>query len=59
MIIKEIDIKDLKLNNGQIEGVPKNPRFIKDFSRETWVDEVKGINDYISEQECFQNIENE
>lgn len=30
MEIKNIKIKDLKVNNGQIKDVPKNPRFIKD-----------------------------
>ncbi|NDK07852.1 ParB N-terminal domain-containing protein [Candidatus Gracilibacteria bacterium] len=29
MQIKNINIKDLKLNSGQIKDVPKNPRFIK------------------------------
>lgn len=28
--IKDIDIKKLELNKGQIEGLPKNPRFIRD-----------------------------
>lgn len=28
--IKDIDIKRLELNKGQVEGLPKNPRFIRD-----------------------------
>lgn len=28
--IKDIDIRKLELNKGQIEGLPKNPRFIRD-----------------------------
>lgn len=27
---KNIDIKDIEINKGQIEGLPKNPRFIRD-----------------------------
>lgn len=30
MEVKNINIKDLEINKGQIEGLPKNPRFIKD-----------------------------
>ena len=28
--IKNINIKDLEVNRGQLEGLPKNPRFIRD-----------------------------
>lgn len=30
LISKELQIKDLELNKGQVEGLPKNPRLIKD-----------------------------
>lgn len=30
MEVKNINIKELEVNKGQIEGLPKNPRFIKD-----------------------------
>ena len=29
-MIQEIKLSKIQLNNGQIEGVPKNPRFVKD-----------------------------
>ena len=28
--IQDIDIKRLEVNKGQVEGLPKNPRFIRD-----------------------------
>ena len=43
MEIKEIEIKKLKNNTGQIEGLPKNPRFIKDDRFEKL---VKSIEDH-------------
>lgn len=30
METREINIKELHLNTGQVQGLPKNPRFIKD-----------------------------
>lgn len=29
-VVQNINIRDLEVNKGQIEGLPKNPRFIKD-----------------------------
>lgn len=43
MKIQTIDIKQIELNNGQIEGLPKNPRFIKDNRYEKL---KKSIQDY-------------
>jgi len=40
--IKDIDIKRLELNKGQVEGLPKNPRFIRD---ERYKALVKSIED--------------
>lgn len=41
MQIKEIQISKLKNNVGQIEGLPKNPRFIKDDRFEKLVKSIK------------------
>ena len=40
--IQDIDIKRLELNKGQVEGLPKNPRFIRD---ERYKALVKSIED--------------
>ena len=40
--IQDIDIKRLELNHGQVEGLPKNPRFIRD---ERFAALVKSIKD--------------
>ena len=40
--IQDIDIKRLELNHGQVEGLPKNPRFIRD---ERYKSLVKSIED--------------
>ena len=40
--IKDIDIKRLEVNKGQVEGLPKNPRFIRD---ERYKALVKSIED--------------
>ena len=29
--VKQIPLSKLEVNNGQIDGLPKNPRFIKDY----------------------------
>ena len=29
--VKQIPLSKLEVNNGQIAGLPKNPRFIKDY----------------------------
>ncbi len=43
MKAQNIKVSSLRLNRGQIEGVPKNPRFIKDDRFKTL---VKSIKDY-------------
>ena len=40
--IQDIDIKRLEVNKGQVEGLPKNPRFIRD---ERYKALVKSIED--------------
>ena len=38
---KSLGIKDIELNNGQLKGLPKNPRFIKDEKFDKLVQSVK------------------
>lgn len=39
---KTLKISQLKFNNGQITGLPKNPRFIKD---ERYIALIKSVRD--------------
>lgn len=49
--IKLIDLKDLVYNTGQIPGVPKNPRFIRDESFEMCKRSVREDPDMLSLRE--------
>jgi hypothetical protein len=41
--IIKVPVSSLQLNNGQIEGVPKNPRFIKDDSFAKLVESLRSL----------------
>lgn len=53
---RHVGIKDIELNNGQLEGLPKNPRFIKDDKFDKL---VKSINDFPEMLEIRQIVVDE
>lgn len=53
MEIKNLFIKDLALNNGQIDGLPKNPRFIKDYRFEALKKSIEDAPEMLSLRELI------
>lgn len=53
MDIVDVKIDQIDHNNGQIEGLPKNPRFIKDNKFDLLVDSLRSIPDMVSARPCI------
>lgn len=53
MEIQNINISSLELNNGQIEGLPKNPRFIRDYQFEKLKRSIESFPEMLSLRELI------
>lgn len=53
MDILDIEIDAIDHNNGQIDGLPKNPRFIKDNKFDLLVDSLRSLPDMVSARPCI------
>lgn len=51
--IKNINVKDLEVNKGQIEGLPKNPRFIRDERFEALKKSIEDAPEMLSLRELL------
>lgn len=52
-MVKNISIGVIELNNGQIEGLPKNPRFIKDYRFEALKKSIEDAPEMLSLRELL------
>lgn len=55
---KQIALSDLTDNKGQIDGIPKNPRFIKDYRYERLVKSIKDNPEFLGARELIVHKHN-
>ena len=55
---KQIALSDLTDNKGQIDGIPKNPRFIKDYRYEKLVKSIRDNPEFLGARELIVNEHN-